>query len=224
MTPLPDALDYFLPAALCGSLLVIGLAGVCIGLVLAHSQNSITRTGRALVVLGGVEVIASGIPVAIGLRRMRASFWIMATSSVAPKADELQTVIDLTAPSLSQGHAILLSATIFPLLATLFGFQKRPSERRKTVAQLLVPAAALVALCYVVVSFLSWQHSVALKEVMAGVAIIAKPAELANHLSPILTGALFNCPLLMLMGAGLSIAGLLAPGCSMDEPDADFSA
>jgi hypothetical protein len=215
--PLPAAMGRFLPASLCALLFVVGLVATCAGLGLPSRRQSITFIGRALVVLGGVGILAAVIPIAMGLFGTRATFMVMATSESAPKAEDLQPALDASGPLLTTGYVVLLVAMVLPLLAGLVGFQKRPTARWLAVAPLLAaPMAALAGLCYVVLFFLGWQQSVALEGLFTSAASTAKASEMAGHLTAILTASLIGCPLLMLMGAVLAMAGLLAPQAKRD--------
>ncbi len=215
--PLPSALDQFLPAAICALLLAVGLMAASAGAGMPSRRQSITFIGRGLLVLGGVGVVSAGIPVFLGLFGMQSSFSVMAASATLPKVEELRTVLDINSAHLTTGYIILLISMALPLMASLIGFQRRPTDRWFAVAPLLPAAiAALGGLCYIVLSFLCWMQSGTLGEMFTTGGSSVKPSELAGSLSAILTMSLIGCPLLILMGLVLAMAGLLAPRAKRD--------
>jgi hypothetical protein len=217
--PLPDAIGHFFAAAICALLLVVGVVTVCAGLGLPSRRHSITFIGRFLVVIGGVGILAAAIPIAWGLLGTRAAFLAIATASTAPKPDELQAAIDLNSSLLTTGYWVLVAALAFPLLAGLVGFQRCPTDRWLAVAPLLCAAmAGLAGLCYVVLFYLSWQQSVSLEKLFTGPdVVVSRPSELAGHLNAILTISLIGCPLSILIGMVVGMAGLLAPRAKREK-------
>jgi hypothetical protein len=210
ITPLPYAFDNYLPAVCCAILFVAGQVAGCAALRLPNRQHSLASPGRILMVLSALGIFLAALVIAKGLLDMTAAFEVIATSPIAPKAEELQAATGPASTLITTGYAILLIASCAPLLAAVVGYQNRAGEHRLTVMRHLpTPIAAVAGICYIAFWIMSSNHATALKDTIT---TNPKPKDLAAHLGTILTASLFGCLMLIFVAAALSAAAYLAPG------------
>lgn len=217
--PLSASLGELGWAAFSGIALALGLVISCVGTTKRDSQTAISPAGKILQVLAGVLLLIGTMPVLWGVLGAKRGFFIIATSAMTPKPENVQEMVGAAAPMLTIGSVILLIGSVVLLVAGQLRTRTKPPQTIGTHSVFGVLAASGSVLLGVVSSFLFlsiWGHGSALEAILGVTEITPKPSELAQYLSGIL-----NKSLLAFIGVGCLgimhiLAAVLAPAAESD--------
>jgi hypothetical protein len=217
--PLPASFAEVKWAAFSGMALTLGLVISCIGMVIHDSQRTISVAGKILASVGGVLLVFGIMPLLWGILGAKGALTVIATSASAPKPEELQEMLQATAPMLLIGSAILLLGTVVLLVAGLVGLQPKspPNSSQGSVTRVIVTLGCL--LFGVVLSLLFfgvWLHGTALGEMFTDITLTPKPTEIAGHLMGIFYKSMFAFIGVGCLGIMHILAAVLAPAAESD--------
>jgi hypothetical protein len=217
--PFPASLGELGWAALSGIALALGLVISCVGTAMRDSQTAISPAGKILQVVAGILLFIGTVPVLWGVLGAKRGFFIIATSAMTPKPEDLREMVVAAAPMLTVGCAILLIGSVVLLVAGQLGTRAKPPQTIGTNSVFGALAASGSVLLGVASSFLFlgiWGHGSALEAILGVTEVTPKPSELAQHLSGILNKSLLAFILVGCMGVLQVVATIFAPTSKSD--------
>lgn len=223
--PPPSSLGELGWVALSGMALAFGLAISCAATAMRDRQESISPTGRILLVVAGVLLLIGTIPVLWGILVTKNGFMVIATSSVAPKPDDIREMIAAASPMITLGCTILLIGSVVLLVTGQIGFRTKALQTSDTTSMLSNLAALGSLVSGVVLSLLlvgSWRHGIALEALLTEGGAV-KPSELAEHLAGVLDKSLLAFIAVGCQGVLQAVAAIFARASSSDAVPEGFT-
>jgi hypothetical protein len=193
---------------------VIGLAITCVATVLRDDGRTISTMGRLIAAAAGVFAVAAAVPVVWVIIGVKGAFSIIAMSSTAPTAEELQEMIQSARPGMMIGAALLLLAAALQAVGGAIGFQLRAPVRSggRVAASVMSAIGSVLAGLFALLLLSSvWSHGTALESMIAGQSASPKPAELAEHLQAILNGTFLAFGMLATQGVLQIVTAIAVP-------------
>ena len=212
--PPPAALAELQWAVMSAMALVVGLVASCVAAVMKDTGQVISTTGRVLYIGAGASLVIGAAPLAWGIMGLQGSFRIIATSASGTKPESIREVIQSAELAMTIGYAILVFSAVLLLVAGSAGFQAgRPQAdgKRTGLSVAVAMGSVLLGVVLSLVLFSIWLSGNAIEVMIAETSIALKPAELAEHLSVILSRSLF-------IFGGLATLGLLQLAASIIAP------
>jgi hypothetical protein len=151
-------------------------------------------------------------------------FFIIATSAMAPKPEDVQEMVGAAAPMLMVGSVILLIGSVVLLVAGQLRGRTKTPQTIGTNSVFGVLAASGSVLLGVGSSLLflgNWGHGNALEAILGATEIAPKPSELAQYLSGILNKSLLAFILVACLGVLQVVATIFAPTSKSDAVSED---
>jgi hypothetical protein len=214
LKPLPASLGQIGWAAMSGVALALGLAVSCVATAMRDSQQTTSLSGKILQVVAGVLLLIGTMPVLWGIMVAKKGFTVVCMSSVTPKPEDFQEMIEAASPGITVGCFVLLLGAVFMLVAGQIGLRTNPSPTIGTRSMFGVFAARAVMLLGVLAAFIFfgvWLNGNALGAIFANAERTPKASQLALHLMVILNRSLLAFSILGCQGILQAVVGVFAP-------------
>lgn len=219
--PQPAALADLQLLALSGIALTIGLVITCCATVMRDSKQTISTVGRALYIVAGGLLVVGTVPTLWAIVGVNQGFHVIATASSTPKLEEVEDMIQSTAPAIAIGSGIFAVAAVVLFLASLIGFKAatpaQVTDKRRVLSFLAVTGSAFFGIIVSVQLIVIWFQTSALAVLLTE--RLERPisaADIGVYLSGVITKSLLVFIGLAWLGIMQVLTAICAPSSGTD--------
>jgi hypothetical protein len=211
--PPGDAVGDLFAAMLSALMYAAGAAVVCVGLLIAARSQVASPLGRVLIVGAGLAIVVGAVVVFHGLMTAQRGLHTLATSSTVLAPQTITEMVSPAVPAARIGFAVLLVGQIFLVGVGTLGFSNA-SPRTESGFATKISVKGIVLLNVIFASLFVWNwwlHGRSIEQITTGGSQMPNPAELAGHLSAIMTKAQFASTCLAVGGILHGLVAILLP-------------